>query len=54
MKALGAAVAYRYEEVERGARVRLVTKEQRGVEAIHAFRRFQISDHRAGDAGKIE
>jgi hypothetical protein len=54
MKALGGAVAYRYEELERGARVRIATKDARGVEAIHAFLKFQIADHRTGDEGKIE
>lgn len=54
MRSLGAAIAYRYEELERGARVRLVTKDARAVEAIHAFLRFQIADHRTGDPGKIE
>lgn len=54
MKALGKAIAYRYEELDRGARVRLVTKDARGLEAVHAFLRFQISDHRTGDSGKVE
>ncbi len=54
MKALGGAVAYRYEELERGARVRIATKDARGVEAIHAFLKFQIADHHTGDEGKIE
>jgi hypothetical protein len=54
MKALGEGIAYRYEELERGARVRIVTKDARGVEAIHAFLNFQISDHHTGDSGKIE
>jgi len=54
MKDLGEAVAYRYEEVDRGGRVRIVTRDARGVEAVHAFLRFQIGDHRTGDSGKIE
>jgi hypothetical protein len=54
MTALGGAVVYRYEEVERGARVRIVTRDARGVEAVHAFLRFQIADHRTGDPAKIE
>lgn len=54
MKALGEAVAYRYEELERGARVRIAAKDARGVEAIHAFLKFQVTDHRTGDSGKIE
>lgn len=53
MKALGAAVAYRYEEIERGARVRIATKDAKGVEAVHAFLRFQIDDHRTGDAKNV-
>lgn len=54
MKELGDAVTYRYEEVERGGRVRIVTRDARGIAAVHAFLRFQIGDHRTGDAGKIE
>jgi hypothetical protein len=54
MKELGDAVSYRYEEVERGGRVRIVTRDARGVAAVHAFLRFQIGDHRTGDPGKIE
>ena len=54
MKELGAAISYRYEEIERGGRVRVITKNARGVEAVHAFLRFQIDDHRTGDSGKIE
>lgn len=54
MKELGAAVTYRYEELERGGRVRITTRDRRGLEAIHAFLRFQIDDHRTGDPKKIE
>ena len=54
MKELGDAVSYRYEETERGGRVRILTRDARGVEAVHAFLRFQIGDHRTGDAGKVE
>ena len=54
MKELGSAVRYRYEELEGGARVRIATNDARGVEAVHAFLRFQISDHRTGDPAKVE
>lgn len=54
MKELDAAISYRYEELERGARVRIVTSDARGVEAIHRFLRFQIGDHHTGDSGKVE
>lgn len=47
-------IQWTYEEVERGARVRIKTKNARAREAIHAFLRFQIDDHRTGDSGKIE
>ena len=49
MKELGSKIRYQYEELERGARVRITTRDARGVEAIHAFLRFQIDDHRTGD-----
>jgi hypothetical protein len=54
MKELGGAIAYRYEEVERGGRVRITTRDRRGVKAVQQFLRFQIEDHRTGDHGKIE
>jgi hypothetical protein len=54
MKELGSAVTYRYEEIERGARVRISTGDARGLGAIHAFLKFQIADHHTGDPEKIE
>jgi hypothetical protein len=54
MKELGATIAYEYEELERGARVRVKTRDARGIDAVHQFLRFQISDHRTGDSGKVE
>lgn len=54
MKELGDAVTYRYEELETGGRVRIVTKNQRGLEAVHRFLRFQIDDHHTGDSAKVE
>lgn len=54
MKELGERVAYRYEELEGGGRVRITTRERRGVEAVHAFLRFQIHDHHTADSGKVE
>lgn len=54
MKELGEAVTYRYEELENGARVRVVTKDARGIDAVHRFLRFQIGDHHTGDSGTVE
>ena len=49
MKELRAAIDYRYEELEKGARVRVVTNNDRARDAVHAFLRFQIDEHRTGD-----
>lgn len=54
MNELGDAITYRYEELDRGGRVRISTKDERGIEAVHAFLRFQIHDHQTADSGKIE
>lgn len=54
IRELGAEVAFRYEELDRGARVRVKTENARGREAVHAFLRFQIEDHRTGDAVVVD
>jgi hypothetical protein len=54
MKASGAAIAFEYEQLDRGARVRMTTKDGRALDAIHAFLRFQINDHHTGDALNVE
>ena len=43
-------IAYRYEELPRGGRVRISTKDTRALDAVHAFLRYQITEHRTGDA----
>ncbi|HEV7241655.1 MAG TPA: hypothetical protein VGQ36_20655 [Thermoanaerobaculia bacterium] len=53
MKELGPRVTYVYEELERGARVRIKTTEARGIDAVHEFLRFQIEDHRTGDSAHL-
>lgn len=54
MKELGSKIRYEYEELDGGARVRVKSGDPRGIEAVHAFLRFQIADHRTGDSGKVE
>jgi len=54
MKELNQAIAYRYEELERGGRLRIVTSNARGIEAVHRFLQFQIDDHHTADSGKVE
>jgi hypothetical protein len=54
MKQRKAEISYRFEELGRGGRVRILTKDKKALAAVHEFLRFQISDHRTGDSGKIE
>lgn len=54
MKELGGRILYQYEDLERGGRVRIKTGEAKGLEAVHAFLRFQIEDHRTGDPVTVE
>ena len=44
-----AAITYRFDETPDGARVVITTRDAKAREAIHAFLRFQIADHRTGD-----
>ncbi|MGE3273921.1 MAG: hypothetical protein AB7O67_02335 [Vicinamibacterales bacterium] len=42
-------IRYRYEETAGGGRLRIVTADAEALSAIHAFMRFQITDHHTGD-----
>ena len=42
-------IDYTYEEVENGARVRIVTSDAKALAAILDFLRFQITEHKTGD-----
>ena len=46
-------ISYRYEEMEKGARVRITTSDPDALKAVHEFLRFQITDHRTGDGLEI-
>jgi len=50
MKRLKAEIKYQYEEIERGAQVRISTGDAEAIKAIHEFLRFQIEDHQTGDS----
>jgi hypothetical protein len=54
MKQLKAEIKYQYEEMKRGARVRITTDSAKALASIHDFLRFQISDHKTGDSVEIE
>jgi hypothetical protein len=43
-------VSYRYEQIDRGGRVRIRTKNADALQAVHEFLRFQIEEHKTGDA----
>jgi hypothetical protein len=49
MKQRRAAVRYLFETTALGGQVVITTQDAKAVEAVHAFLRFQIADHRTGD-----
>lgn len=53
MKQLKTAISYDFENAAQGAQIRITTKDKKAVKAIHAFLRFQISDHKTGDSTEI-
>lgn len=54
MKKHAAAITYSVEELPRGARIRITTRNREALTAVHEFMRFQIIEHRTGDGGEIE
>jgi len=53
MKRLRDAIQYRLEATEKGARIRITTKDQDALRAAYEFLRFQIADHQTGDTTEI-
>jgi hypothetical protein len=47
------AIVYRYAETERGGRIEIVAAGTEALAAVHAFLRFQISDHKTGDSTDV-
>jgi hypothetical protein len=45
-----ASINYRYEETRAGARVMIETRDRDALEAVHAFLRYQIHEHKTGDS----
>ena len=53
MKEKRAEIAYSFETLSAGGRVRIKTTNLQALEAVHSFLRFQIQDHHTGDSGDI-
>lgn len=49
MQKLANKIAYTYEELPDGARVRITTGDLKALEAVHKFFAYQIKEHRTGD-----
>ena len=50
MQELRNEIKYSFEEIDRGAAVRISTKNPTALKAIHDFLRFQIKEHKTGDS----
>ena len=53
MDKLKESIAYSCEQTKNGARVRIKTSDPEALEAIHAFLKFQIEEHKTGDPESI-
>jgi hypothetical protein len=53
MKRLKMEITYRFEELERGAQVRISANNAEAIAAIHEFLRFQIRDHKTEDSTEV-
>lgn len=49
MKERKEKIRYRYESIERGAKVVIRSDDDEAVEALHEYLRFQIEEHKTGD-----
>jgi hypothetical protein len=47
-------IRYRFIETDHGAKIEITSNNSEALEAIHAFLRFQISDHQTHDPTEIE
>lgn len=49
MKERHSLIAYQFLPTRLGGQVRITTRDPKALQAVHAFLRFQIQDHRTGD-----
>jgi hypothetical protein len=47
-------IGYRYQQREGGGRIRITATGAEALEAVHAFLRFQVIEHRTANTGKVE
>jgi hypothetical protein len=53
MQKLKSDIHYKFEETEQGARIRISTNSPEALQAVHDFLRFQIKEHKTGDALEV-
>ena len=53
MKRLRDAIEYKLESTEKGARIRITTKDAEALRAVYEFLCFQISEHPTGDSAEV-
>jgi hypothetical protein len=54
MKKIKDQITWRYEESPQGGRVNITTKSAEALKALHAFLRYQITDHKTGDSLEVK
>jgi hypothetical protein len=54
MKARAAKIAYRYEPINAGGRLNIISTDPDALRAVHEFLRFQIKDHQTGDPTTVK
>jgi hypothetical protein len=47
-------IHYKYEALKDGGRVRVTSANAEAIAAVHEFLRFQITDHKTGDALEVK
>jgi len=53
MAALKSRIRFAYVETPQGGRLDIFTTDPEALQAVHAFMRFQIADHKTGDATTV-
>ncbi len=54
MKAAKGKINYKFEETDKGGRVLIKTNDEKALNAVYEFLRFQIKEHRTGDPVEVQ